>query len=164
MSGHQLIPNLSNWTNPVVQAVAVWSCFFLFYVLFSGETSVAELVAGVTVGGLAAIYQVALRCAAGSTAFSFSALRPLVEATGAVLRDTPRVALALVQAILGGAPASRVRITAAPAGADPIKPAGRAIAITAGSLAPNSVVVASVFDRREIVVHRLVDSSPAEAA
>lgn len=151
-------------SNPIAHAAAVWACFFVLYILFAGQTSLAELATGAVAACLAAVYQLALRSKAGTSRLGLSALRPLIGAAGAVPRETLRVAAALAQAIAGSAPAGRVRIVNTPAGAAPTGSAGRAIAIAAGSLAPNSFVVATVFGRGEIVVHRLVDNPSDEAA
>jgi hypothetical protein len=150
--------------NPIACVAAVWACFFLLYILFAGKFSAAELAAGAVAAGLAAIYQAVLRAKAGASRLDPAALRPLLGAVGAVPGETLRVAAALARAIAGSATAGRVRVVAAPAGADPASAAWRAIAIAAASLAPNSFVVATVFDRGEIVAHRLADDPADEAA
>lgn len=155
---------LPSRANPIAYAAALWAFFFALYVLFAGEASAPELATGAIVAGLAASYQSVLRLKAEAPRLRLVALRPLLPAAGAVLCDTVRVAAALGRAIVGRLPASRVRVVAAPAGSDPASAAGRAVAIAAASLAPNSFAVAAAFEIGEAVVHRLHDDTAEDPA
>lgn len=137
-----------------------WIALFALYMLFSASWEAAELVAGGIAGGLVAAFQAALRRhSEDQPGFKLAALRPLGPALGELARDTFRLSNALFAAMVVAPPSGRFRIVPAPAGTVSDSSAGRAIAIAAASLAPNSFVVAAGSDPNRVVTHQLVADS-----
>ena len=126
--------------------------------LFSASSQGAEVAVGGIGGGLVAAFQIGLRHhTEQKPELTFSALRPLVSALGELVRDTGRLTGALLTAVFMPPPAGGFRVVPVPSGAVTASLAGRAIAVAAVSLAPNTFVVASGDDDERLVVHRLLD-------
>ncbi len=135
---------------------AVWVAFFALYLLFTGTGEPAELTAGGISGALVAVFDAALRARNERPLdMSLPMLRPLVPALGQLVRDTVRVAGALITAFRTPPPGKFCTIPAS-AGVESNSPAGRGIATAAASLAPNAFVVGDGPEGGQLTVHQLV--------
>ncbi len=144
----------------VVIAVATPVGVALLYVLFAGEVSVAEAIAGAPVVIIATLYALALqRCGTVDLRVAARWVGVPARACLAVLPDLWRVGRGLVQAVRRRPDEMQGVIKHVPfrvggAGADD---AGRrAVVVSAVSLAPNGFVVGMDDERDELIVHQLV--------
>jgi hypothetical protein len=139
----------------IVHATAVWIAFSAFYLLFTGTVEPAELIAAGVCGGLAAIFDAALRAHNERPLdLTLRMLRPLVPAFGQLVLDMFRVGAALLAAFRRP-PSGRFCMLAVPHGAAVDTPAGRGLAVAVASLAPNSFVIGDGPENGRLLVHQL---------
>ncbi len=134
-----------------------WLILLVLYLALADSRRPEELVAGVAVAAFGATAAILVRrerevLLAPTPAMGLALLR----AAGAVPRDL--VLLARVLARRSAPDARTVRVPFAATGRGPHDAAARATAVLAGSLSPNSVVIAIDEEREEMLVHRLVDA------
>jgi multisubunit Na+/H+ antiporter MnhE subunit len=138
----------------VVTAGAWWAALTALWLALSGTVTLAEVLAGAGVGLAATLVTVSRHRTTRRPRVRWlrAPLRALATAPG----DVVRLGLELARALRPGAGRPRggtVWITLAPE-RDEARGAGRdVLAVTAGSLAPGSVVVEADGDR--VLVHRL---------
>ena len=143
----------------VVIAVATPVGVALLYVLFAGEVSVAEAIAGAPVVIIATLYALAWqRCGTVDLRMPARWAGVLARAYLAVLPDLWRVGRGLAQAVrrpveMQGV-IKHVPFRVGGSGAD--DSGRRAVVVSAVSLAPNGFVVGMDHDRDELIVHQLV--------
>ena len=144
-----------------------WAVLFALYLLFAGQASLPELVAGALVGAFAAAYEVHVRRLARRR-FDLAVpwARLAARTTWALARDTGLVGWGLIRAIAGRPlhggearqPFETGDLTPGAAGGA----AGhRAIAVLAASIAPNTYVIDVLEPPQGLLVHRLVPRPPA---
>ncbi|HYZ39288.1 MAG TPA: hypothetical protein VE687_01520 [Stellaceae bacterium] len=140
--------------------VARWVSLTALYIAFAGQTSAAEIIAGLLTGVIAAGFSLLLRAGAERR---FQLRAPWVSLAPrlarALLHDTGVVAAALARGAFAGHRGQVIRQPFAEAG-DNMQGAGRrALATLFASVAPNGFVLD--FGRNSFDVHRL---APAPAA
>ena len=145
-----------------------WAVLFALYLLFAGQASSAELVAGALLGALAAAYEVHVRrLARCKLRLTAPWSRLTVRTLGALARDTGLVGWGLIRAIAGrplqGGEARQPFETGdlSPGAAGGAAAGHRAIAVLAVSIAPNTYVIDVLEPPQGLLVHRLVARTPA---
>ncbi|WGR93119.1 hypothetical protein MTX26_24945 [Bradyrhizobium sp. ISRA443] len=137
-----------------------WAALSGLYLAFSGQISVAEVTAGLLAALLATSYVMLVR---HMTDRAFSIPAPpravVAQAARALVVDVFRVGAVLARAPFSGQNGRFVREPAALSHDGPSAAGGRAIAIIAASIAPNSYVIDAKRDTLEL--HRLADVSPS---
>jgi hypothetical protein len=132
-----------------------WGCLFGLYLLFTGQTSRDEVVAGALTSAAATILSLVVR-RSSSHKFDFTGtawLRPLATAVASLPREVATVAMHLISPN----PASGILETEPLSSAPPDQTSAtfRAVRILAASFAPNSYGLAVVRQDR-LLLHRLV--------
>jgi multisubunit Na+/H+ antiporter MnhE subunit len=144
---------------PVALAFAGWwALLFGLWLALANRATASEVVAGLVAAAIGAGAAVAVR-----------GQRPVVARAGAaqllriagplatVPRDLWRLGRALAPALRGRPPAGQVQaVPFAAGGDDPRAAAQRVLAVAAGSIAPNTIVIAVDCEHDRLVVHRLV--------
>jgi multisubunit Na+/H+ antiporter MnhE subunit len=142
-------------------AVAAWVAWFAalwaLWVVLANQTTTPELVAGAVaavVGATAAMVVRGQRPVLGRprAAWVLALWRPVA----AIPRDLALLAGALAAAGRGRPPAGELAAVPFSVADDPRGAARRVLAVAAGSLSPNTIVLGLDADRDELVVHRLV--------
>jgi multisubunit Na+/H+ antiporter MnhE subunit len=133
-----------------------WVALLVLYLALADSRRLEEIVAGAVVAALGATVQALVRREREvSLALTPRMLLDLVRP----LRNVPRD-LVLLTGVLArrSAPRARtVRVPFAATGRGPHDAAERAVAVLAGSLSPNSVVIEVDEEGGSLLVHRLVD-------
>ena len=133
-----------------------WVALLVLYLALADSRRPEELVAGGIVAALGASAQALVRrgrevALAPTPRMLLGLVRPL--------RDVPRDLVLLARVLVRrSAPDARtVRVPFAATGRDPHDAAERAVAVIAGSIAPNTIVVEVDEEHGELLVHRLAD-------
>lgn len=141
-------------------AVAIWIALALAYLVFAGSVSLNEGLAGIACASLGTAWWWAVG-RRGGVRFRFdrAALRPLGPAILGLPRQTVRVGLGLMRAVLGrsGGGATRERSAATIAWARSESSAARAVGLFAASLAPDSYVLTLDREHGTVATHVLED-------
>jgi multisubunit Na+/H+ antiporter MnhE subunit len=146
-----------------------WALLTGLYLVFAGQVSVSEVVAGVLAGLAAALLSVAVRSKA-KRRFRFHGV-PWLLLLGrpalVLVTDTARAGGALARAVLHGpevhgAPEGATVRQAFARGGDDAQDAARRGLVTLGvSLTPNSYVLRILDERDEMRLHRLAEREPS---
>jgi multisubunit Na+/H+ antiporter MnhE subunit len=133
----------------MIFAMTVWIALAATYLVFAGQASGHELMAGLGASLAAAGYAIVAHRAAGAPLrLRVRWFHVAATVAKSLVVDTIRVAPALLR----GKPGSLSRQTI------PAEAGARGVAILASSVAPNGFVVST--QRQEAVLHRLVDAEP----
>ena len=142
----------------MIARIAEWLGLAGLYLFFAGQPSTPEIAVALLAAACVTLYRA--RLLRRARAFRIEPrlwLAAVPSLSGALLRDAARVGAALLRA-LGRNEMLHGRFTQAPLHdltADPVARGRRAFAIFAGSLAPNSYVVALSRPAARITAHRL---------
>lgn len=143
----------------MVGACVAWALLFGAYLLFAGQVSADEIVAGTVAGVAGAVLSSRIRRVA-ERRFVLRAPwgRVARRIAASLVSDTGRVAMALTRAVMHGPDAggSLLHQPFARDGATEADAGRRAIVVLAASLAPNAYVLRIAEDRDEMLLHCLV--------
>ncbi|KQS81745.1 hypothetical protein ASG32_03065 [Methylobacterium sp. Leaf361] len=143
---------------------AIWVVLALTYMVFAGSVSLNEGMAAVGCASLGTLWWWGVGRRGGLRfRFDREALRPLGPAIRDMPRQSARVGLHLLRAVLGraGGGATRERSAAEIAWATPegeAAPAARAVGLLAASLAPDSYVLTLDRAHGTVVTHGLEEA------
>jgi hypothetical protein len=152
-------------TCAMIARIAEWLGLAGLYLFFAGQPSTPEITVALLAAAGVTLYRA--RLLRRARAFRVEPrlwLAAVPGLSGALMRDAALVGAALLRA-LGGGEMSHGRFMQAPLAdrpADPVARGRRAFAILAGSLAPNSYVVALSRPEARITMHRLAGAGPEE--
>ncbi len=133
-----------------------WVVLAAAYLLFAGQVSRNEIIAGLGASVAAGVYAaVAHRAQAAPLRLRLAWPRVIAAALRSLVVDTLRVGLALLRARRGSLARRRM-------GTDEAAPGPRAVTILSLSLAPNAFVVRAADD--SLLLHRLAPSDTDDAA
>ena len=146
----------------MIALVCAWIGLFASYLVFAGQASTDELVAGAICAAAASLWWAVTRRA---SAHRFAFDQGCWAAAGRAWLKLPRATLSVAQVLLralGRPQAGAVdrRFYAHGRRADPAECGRRAVGVLAASLAPDSFVLRTPADREEIVVHGLTRGEP----
>ncbi|MDQ2802719.1 MAG: hypothetical protein M3Y41_08550, partial [Pseudomonadota bacterium] len=140
-------------------ALAVWVLLVGFYVLFAGQVSPSELIAGIPAAGAAAVFALLLhRTQTRRLRLRAPWLHVLAQPLGAVFPDALRVGGVLLRALWHRPAGSLGQISRQPfnhGGDDASAAARRGLVTLANSLAPNGYVLRIPDDGDVLLLHRL---------
>jgi multisubunit Na+/H+ antiporter MnhE subunit len=146
-----------------------WAVLFGLWLALANRATASEVVAGLVAAAIGAGAAVRVRRQRPVVARAGAAqLLRIAGPLAGVPRDLWRLGRALAQGLRGRPPAGRLQeVPFAAGGDDPRAAAHRVLAVAAGSLAPNTIVVDVDAERGRLVVHRLLterDDDPSEPA
>jgi multisubunit Na+/H+ antiporter MnhE subunit len=135
-----------------------WALLFGLWLALANRATASEVVAGLVAAAIGAGAAVAVRRQRPVVARAGPAqLLRIAGPLATVPRDLWRLGRALGPALRGRPPAGRLQtVPFAAGGDDPRAAAQRVLAVAAGSLAPNTIVVDVDAEHDRLVVHRLV--------
>lgn len=148
-----------------LRIACVWVAFAAAYVLFAGQLSLTEAIAGVPMATAVSAFVEALRrCEQRALRLRAPWLRLLRRALASLAVDAVRVGGVLLRALVHRPAAPVGRLARQPfrqGGGAPREAGRRALATLAISVAPNGYRVDAGGQGDVMVVHRLVDVPPA---
>lgn len=146
------------------QAFFRFAVLGVLYLMLAGQVTTDEVVAGALCGGAATAISLLVRHRT-ERRFQFwggGGLHLLIEALARLPSETWRVARQLARPVV---PAGVLRLQPGPAAEPgPQAAALRALSTFSASLTPNSYVVAELTQRRELLLHVMVDDEPRRTA
>lgn len=147
----------------MIRALATWLLLLGLYLLFSGELSRTELIAGAATAAAATLFALLLH-RAGTRRLALRAPWPRVLGTtlAALAADSVRVGASLLRAILRppAGPLGTVSRQPFRAGEGPVDAGRRGVVELATSLAPNGYVLDLDEAGAVMLMHRLVPVLP----
>ncbi|HJU15541.1 MAG TPA: hypothetical protein VJ770_03650 [Stellaceae bacterium] len=148
----------------MIARAAEWLALAGLYLLFAGQASLPEGMAAVAAAGLVILCRICLlRVARPIAVEARPCLAALPSMAWSLLRDPILVGLALIGALWrGDVPASGFAVAPlADRTADPAARGRRALAVFAGSVAPNRYVAALSRPAARMISHRLAGGGPS---
>ena len=148
---------ISEKRSAMIALLCAWMCLFAAYLLFAGQVSLDEVVAGSLCAAMAVLWwEATRRVSTHSFAFEAASWAAVGRACRSLPGATLSVALALLRSVVsrdGGEVAhwffAHGQRTA------PLDSGRRAVGVLAASLTPDSFVLRTPVMRDEIVVHAL---------
>ena len=139
----------------VIAILCVWACLFATYLLFAGQLSADEAVAGAVCAAAAVLWWVrARRASARAFAFDVGSWAAAGRACRKLPGTTLTVAGVLLRALVHRETGQVTHwLFAHGQRADPFDSGRRAVVVLAASIAPDGFVVRTPMERGEIVVH-----------